>query len=146
MPSPISRRGVPRGRSSSRCHATSRDPKFYLFVTSSAAGKHAAGAFLARLKERTQDRDRAVSPKAFLRQLRAIKAWDLQAPQPLDSIRTPVLVANGDHDIMVPGENSTDMAHRISGAELVLYPDAGHGGIFQFHDAFLAKAKAFLAN
>lgn len=73
----------------------------------------------------------------------AIKAWGLQAQQPLDTISTPVLVANRDHDIMVPSENSADLARRIPGAELVLYPDAGHGGIFQYHDTFLAKAKAF---
>ncbi|MCO6425065.1 alpha/beta fold hydrolase [Sinorhizobium meliloti] len=123
---------------------TFRDPKFYLFFTSSSNGRQAAKAFLARLKERTRDRDKPVSLKAFLRQLRAIKAWGRQAPQKLDAIRTPVLVANGDHDIMVPSENSADLARRVRGAELVLYPDAGHGGIFQFHDAFLTKAKAFL--
>ena len=124
---------------------TLRDPKFYLFFTSSASGKRAATAFLARLKERTRDRDKAVSPKAFLRQLKAIKAWGLQAPQSLDAIAKPVFIANGDHDIMVPSENSADLARRIPGAQLVLYPDAGHGGIFQYHDAFLTKAKAFLA-
>jgi pimeloyl-ACP methyl ester carboxylesterase len=124
---------------------TFRDPKFYLFFTSSAAGKRAAFEFLARLKERTGDRDKAVSLTAFLRQLKAIKAWGLQAPQPLDGVRTPVLVANGDHDIMVPSENSVDLARRISDAELVLFADAGHGGIFQHHDAFLTKARVFLA-
>ena len=124
---------------------TFRDPKFYLFFTSSAAGRRAASEFLARLKERTTDRDRAVSLKTFLRQLKAIKAWGRQAPQPLETIHKPVLVANGDHDIMVPSENSADLARRIPGAELVLYPDAGHGGIFQYHDAFLTKARAFLA-
>jgi pimeloyl-ACP methyl ester carboxylesterase len=45
---------------------------------------------------------------------------------------------------MVTSENSTDLARRIPGAELVLYPDAGHSGIFQDHDAFLAEAKTFL--
>jgi pimeloyl-ACP methyl ester carboxylesterase len=124
---------------------TFRDPKFYLFFTSSAAGKRAAKAFLARLKERTRARDKAVSLKAFLRQLKAIKAWGQQVPQALDTIDKPILVANGDHDIMVPSENSSDLARRIPGAQLVLYPDAGHGGIFQYHDAFLTKAKAFLA-
>ncbi|NTE84571.1 alpha/beta hydrolase [Agrobacterium tumefaciens] len=124
---------------------TFRDPKFYLFFTSSSKSRQAAKVFLARLEERTRDRDKAVSLKAFLRQLKAIKAWGLQAAQALDRIRTPVLVANGDHDIMVPSENSSDLARRIPGAELVLYPDAGHGGIFQYHDTFLMKAKAFLA-
>jgi pimeloyl-ACP methyl ester carboxylesterase len=124
---------------------TFRDPKIYLFFTSSSVGKRAATAFLDRLKERKTGRDSAVSLKAFLRQLKAIKAWGLQAPQPLDTIRTPALVANGDRDKMVPSENSAELARRIPGAELVLYPDAGHGGIFQYHDAFLMKAKAFLA-
>lgn len=125
---------------------TFRDPKYYLFFMSHAAGKQAAKAFLGRLKERKTNRDKAVSPKALLRQLKAIVAWGTQAPQPLDTIRQPVLVANGDHDIMVPSENSTDMAKRIPNAELVLYPDAGHGGIFQYHEAFVAKAKAFLGD
>lgn len=124
---------------------TFRDPKVYLFFTSSAASRQAASAFLARLKERTRDRDKAVPLSALLRQLKAIKAWGLQAPQKLDTLRMPVLVVNGDHDIMVPSENSSDLARRIPGADLVLYPDAGHGGIFQYHDAFLAKAEAFLA-
>lgn len=123
---------------------TFRDPKTYLFFTASANGRRAAKAFLARLKLRTADRDKAVGLPPFLAQLAAIKAWGLQAPQPIETIRTPVLVANGDHDIMVPSENSRDLARRIPGAELVLYPDAGHGGIFQYHDAFLGKARAFL--
>jgi pimeloyl-ACP methyl ester carboxylesterase len=29
--------------------------------------------------------------------------------------------------------------------ELVIYPDAGHGGIFQFHEQFVEKALEFLA-
>jgi len=57
-----------------------------------------------------------------------------------------VLVANGDHDIMVPSENSRDLARRIPGAELVLYPDAGHGGIFQYHEAFVKEALKFLGS
>lgn len=125
---------------------TFRDPKTYLFFTSSTNGRRAAKAFLARLQERKQDRDKAVTITAFRRQLKAIEAWGRETPQPLETIRLPVLVANGDHDIMVPSENSVDLAGRIRGAELVLYPDAGHGGIFQYHDAFLSKARAFLAD
>lgn len=33
---------------------------------------------------------------------------------------------------------------RLPNAELVLYPDAGHGGIFQYHEAFVKKALEFL--
>jgi pimeloyl-ACP methyl ester carboxylesterase len=70
-----------------------------------------------------------------MRQVKAITAWGRQAPQDLGSIRIPVLIANGDDDIMVPTANSIDMARRIPGAELVIYQDAGHGGIFQYHAA-----------
>jgi pimeloyl-ACP methyl ester carboxylesterase len=123
---------------------TLRDPKYYLFFTGSADSRKAAKAFLARLKERTANRDEAVGPAAFLNQLRAIKAWSQQDPQPLESIKSPVLVANGDSDSMVPSENSRDLASRIENAELVLYPDAGHGGIFQYHAEFVERAQRFL--
>jgi len=40
--------------------------------------------------------------------------------------------------------NSHDMAARIPGAQLVIYKDAGHGGIFQYHREFVPRALAFL--
>lgn len=123
---------------------TRRDPKFYLFFTSTNNGRRAAKAFLERITERKQNRDKKPSFGAFLRQLKAIHAWGKQTPQDLGSIRIPVLVANGDHDIMVPTVNSRDMARRIPNAQLVIYDDAGHGGIFQNHGDFVSKALAFL--
>jgi len=80
------------------------------------------------VKERKTNRDKGPTPGAFLRQLKAITAWGRQAPQDLGSIRIPVLIANGDNDIMVPTANSTDMARRIPGAQLVIYEDAGMAG------------------
>ncbi|WP_037072139.1 alpha/beta fold hydrolase [Rhizobium sp. PDO1-076] len=124
---------------------TLRDPKTYLFFTSSTTGRRSAKDFLARLKERQLDRDKDPTPRAFLRQLSAIKAWGRQAPQDLGRIGIPVLVANGDNDIMVPTSNSHDLARRMPNAELVIYEDAGHGGIFQYHTEFVPKALAFLA-
>lgn len=123
---------------------TLRDPKTYLFFTSTANGRQAAKAFLERLRDRKADRDNGPTPSAFLRQLKAIKAWGQQAPQDLGGIRIPVLIANGDNDIMVPTVNSHDMARRIPGSQLVIYKDAGHGGIFQYHGEFVPKALAFL--
>ncbi|MBV6748899.1 alpha/beta hydrolase [Pseudomonas chlororaphis] len=123
---------------------TLRDPKSYLFFTTTANGRQAAEAFLKRLAERKQNRDKGSTPAAFMRQLKAIKAWGRQAPQDLGSLRIPVLIANGDNDIMVPTVNSTDMARRIPNAQLIIYADAGHGGIFQYHADFVPKALAFL--
>ena len=124
---------------------TRRDPKFYLFFTPTTNGRSAANAFLARLKERKESRDKEPAIGAFLRQLKAIHAWGNQAPQDLGSIRTPVLLANGDNDIMVPTVNTHDMARRFPNAQLIIYDDAGHGGIFQNHDDFVKKALSFLA-
>ena len=55
-----------------------------------------------------------------------------------------MLVANGDNDRMVPTQNSSDLARRLPNSELVIYPDAGHGGIFQFHGQFVETAVEFL--
>ena len=99
---------------------------------------------MERLKERKNNRDRAISLGAFRAQLKAIKAYGLHAPQDLSAIRIPALVANGDQDRMVPSSNTYDLARRIPGAQLVIYPDAGHGGIFQNHADFVPKALSFL--
>ncbi|MFI6149972.1 alpha/beta fold hydrolase [Streptomyces sp. NPDC051109] len=54
-------------------------------------------------------------------------------------------MANGESDRMVPSENTLNLAARLPRGELVpLYPDAGGGGIFQFHDEFVARVLAFL--
>lgn len=124
---------------------TLRDPKFYLFFTSTSNGRQSARAFLKRLKERKAARDEAPTPRAFLRQLEAIKAWGRQAPQDLSPLHMPVLIANGEHDVMVPTPLSHDMARRFPNAQLVIYDDAGHGGVFQYHEDFTSKALTFLA-
>ena len=123
---------------------TFKHPEYHLFFTTTANGRRSASEFLERLKERTKNRDKAVSIRAFISQLKAIHAWGLREPDDLSRIQQSVLVANGDSDKMVPSSNSADLARRLPNAELVLYPDAGHGGIFQYHEAFVKKALEFL--
>ena len=123
---------------------TLKDPKYYLFFTRTPNGRSAARQFLQRLKERTDNRDKAISPIAFRSQLKAIHAWGRQEPSDLSAIQQPVLVANGDQDRMVPSSNSADLARRLPNAQLTLYSDAGHGGIFQYHDEFVDEALKFL--
>lgn len=122
---------------------TGKDPKENLFFTTTANGKSEAKRFIARLKERTADRDKSISPVAFRAQLKAIHAWGVARPADLSRITQPVLVANGEDDRMVPTSNSYDPARRLPNAQLTIYPDAGHGGIFQFHDQFVAEALKF---
>jgi pimeloyl-ACP methyl ester carboxylesterase len=123
---------------------TRTHPESHLFFTKTTHGRKSAREFLARLQERTEHRDKPVSIRAFFAQLKAIHAWGLQPRADLSRIRHPVLVANGDHDKMVPSSNSVDLAHRLPNAELVIYEDAGHGGIFQYHDQFVKRALDFL--
>src|SRR6266536_862930 len=124
---------------------TFKDPKYYLFFTRTANGRIAARQFLERLKERTDNRDRSISLTAFRRQLKAIHAWGRQEPADLTGIQQPVLVVNGDHDRMVPSSNTVDLARRLPTAELrPLYRDAGHGGIFQYHEEFVEQVLEFL--
>jgi pimeloyl-ACP methyl ester carboxylesterase len=127
-----------------RALLTLQDPKQFLFFTRTRNGRQAGKQFLARLKERTDNRDKAISLKSYFAQLAAIHSWGLERPQDLSGIRQPVLVANGESDRMVPTTNSLDLARRLPDSDLVIYPDAGHGGIFQFHEQFVAKALAFL--
>ncbi|MGA5361406.1 alpha/beta fold hydrolase [Streptomyces purpurascens] len=123
---------------------TLQDPKQFLFFTRTPQGRRAGKDFLGRLKERTQDRDKAISLASYGAQLKAIHRWGLERPQDLSVIHQPVLVANGESDRMVPSRNSVDLARRVPNGELVLYPDAGHGGIFQFHRQFVETALEFL--
>lgn len=129
-----------------RAALTFKDPKEYLFFTRTANGRTSARQFVNRLKERTDDRDDLISVTAFRNQLKAIHKWGVQRPSDLSVIQQPVLVANGDHDRMVPSGNSADLARRLPDARLTLYPDAGHGGIFQHHAEFVAEALEFLGS
>ncbi|MCO6008104.1 alpha/beta hydrolase [Actinoallomurus purpureus] len=123
---------------------TLQDPKQFLFFTRTANGRRAGKEFLARLKERTHDRDKAISLMSYSAQLKAIHRWGLEQSHDLSVIHQPVLVANGESDRMVPSKNSADLARRVPNGELVIYPDAGHGGIFQFHRQFVETALEFL--
>lgn len=114
------------------------------FFTQTSNGQRAARQFLERLKERTDNRDTSISLKAFNTQLKAIKAWGHQEPSDLTGIQQPVLVVNGEDDGMVSSSNSVDLARRLPNAQVIIYSDAGHGGIFQYHEAFVKKVLEFL--
>ena len=96
------------------------------------------------MEERTDDRDKAISIGSFRAQLKAIHRWGQQKPAHLASIHQPALVVNGESDKMVPTKNTIDLDQRLPNSQLVLYPDAGHGGVFQFHADFVKRALEFL--
>src|SRR5262249_35105629 len=128
-----------------RAVLTFQDPKQPLFFTTTPTGRRAGKEFVARLAERTHNRDKAISLSSYRAQRKAIHSWGLEHPSDLWLIRQPVLVVDGESDRMVPTANSIDLARRLPDSELAIYPDAGHGGIFQFHGQFVATVLEFLA-
>jgi len=127
--------------------AEQKHPKHFLFFSPSPQSQKAADAFLQRLGERQADRDTAVSDQTVQAQITAIVDWG-KAPsssEALKQIRHPVLIANGDEDVMVPTQNSIALFEALPNAKLSIFPDASHGGIFQYADTFVDQALGFFA-
>lgn len=123
---------------------TLKDVKTYLFFTRTSNGKKKAKEFLARIKERKHNRDKMISLKGYLTQLKANNRWGKSTPADLSKIKQPILVVNGEADRMVPTENSYELVQRLPNSKLVIYKDAGHGAIFQYHEEFTKEVLAFL--
>lgn len=70
----------------------------------------------------------------------------MSQPDDLSVITQPVFVANGDNDLMVNSSNSADMVRRLPDAQFTIYPDSGHGGVFQHHRDFVPQVLQFLAD
>ena len=124
---------------------TFSDPRNFLFFPRTDEGKRAASDYFNRLKERTHNRDKRISMQARIAQLKAIRHAGQSEADDLSLITQPVFVANGDHDLMVASSHSADMAQRLPNARLKIYPNSGHGGVFQHHQTFLADTLQFLA-
>jgi pimeloyl-ACP methyl ester carboxylesterase len=110
--------------------------------TSQAAGR----AYIERIVARA-DRDTPVSDQSITAQRAAIAAYGA-AKDPsyanLKGLELPVLVVNGTDDIIIPTINSYILQQFLPDAELILYPDAGHGAHFQYPGLFVRHARIFL--
>jgi len=128
-----------------RATAAGKHPKHFLFFSPTASSQAAADAFLARLDERTADRDPAATNETIGAQVTALAKWEQSSsPAGLAEVRRPVLVVNGDDDTMVPTISSFNLARLLPDAQLSIYPDAGHGALFQHHELFVRQALDFL--
>ncbi|KAF2474462.1 alpha/beta-hydrolase [Lindgomyces ingoldianus] len=61
-------------------------------------------------------------------------------------LEMPVLIANGSDDLLLPTENSYVMWKKLSNtdAQLHLYPDSGHGFLYQYANQFTKLINNFL--
>ncbi|WP_405863926.1 alpha/beta fold hydrolase [Streptomyces sp. NBC_00005] len=120
-----------------------------LFFEKSASSQAKGVDFLKRLDMRTAERDTSSTLAVRDAQLIAISAWGVRDEtrlQRLASIQQSVLVANGDNDEMVPTENTYLLAEHLPNAKLSIYPDAGHGFLFQYPVEFGTEVNAFLGS
>ncbi|MCV3206481.1 alpha/beta hydrolase [Mesorhizobium sp. YC-39] len=127
--------------------AEAPDPRLPLFFTKSSASQSAGLAFLKRAKVRKEDRDIDNGSTVTDPQAKALITW-CATPDPehaiLRAIRQPALVVSGSHDTMLPADNAYAMFKVLGNAQLVLYPDSGHGALFQYHDLFVSHVRTFL--
>ena len=63
----------------------------------------------------------------------------------MNAIQQPTLVINGDHDVIVYTINSYILQQNIPQAQLILYPDAGHGALYQYPERFVRHVSMFLS-
>ena len=128
-------------------HTEAADPRLPLFFTTSAASQSAGVAFLHRAKVRTEDRDTDNDSAVTYPQAQALIAW-CATPDPghstLRAISQPALVVSGKQDTMLPADNAYAMFKSLSDAQLILYPDSGHGALFQHHALFARHVQTFL--
>jgi pimeloyl-ACP methyl ester carboxylesterase len=127
--------------------ADAPDPRLPLFFTKSSASQSAGLAFLKRTKVRKEDRDTDNGSAVTDPQAKALITW-CATPDPehviLRAIRQPTLVVSGSDDTMLPASNAHALFKALSDAQLIFYPDSGHGALFQHHATFVSHVRTFL--
>jgi len=116
--------------------------------TSSPASQAAGQLALERISKRTVNRDTPVSGESLTAGLTAVLTWAQPYPdafKELGSITKPVLIVQGESDLLVPVVNAINMSKNIPGAQLIVYPDGGHGALYQYHDEFVGAVLNFLS-
>ena len=127
------------------------DVSYYVFIyhsklpQDSVRADTSGGSLILDWKD-TAFKTQPISLQARRAQLNALKTAGMSAPDNLSVITQPVFVANGDNDLMVDSSHSADMARRLPNAKLTIYPDSGHGGVFQHHRSFVPAVLDFLAD
>jgi pimeloyl-ACP methyl ester carboxylesterase len=116
--------------------------------TRSQSSQAAGRDFLKRFRLRKENRDPEVSERVAPAQLEALGKWGIQfdgAYDYLKSIRQPTLVVNGGNDVIVYSVNSFILQQHLPNAQLILYPDANHGSLYQYPELFVRHVSMFLS-
>jgi pimeloyl-ACP methyl ester carboxylesterase len=130
-----------------RTGETGLEAFLYLFFRPSEASQAAGRAFWDRRHQRIDDVDPPSSPQTMKAQRTAITAWrEVRGERysDLTNIEQPTLVVNGNHDIMIPTINAFTLSQGMPRAQLIIYPDSGHGSLFQYPALFVKHVDMFL--
>ncbi len=120
-----------------------------IFFAPTKSSQATGEAFVTRLMQRKDDRDLPAGPNVAGAQLAAFREWERFTGErfaDLKGIHHPTLVVQGFHDEMIPVRNSYWLAENLPNAVLLVYPDAGHGSLFQYAESFTRHATAFLSS
>lgn len=123
------------------------DVRLPLFFTPSVASQSAGAAFIDRVTARKDGRDPESGEDVSNPQAAAIIKWcadDDAGRASLRSIQQPALIVHGSDDTMFPSVNAYEMFKHMSGATLIMYPDSGHGALFQYPATFVSHVQNFL--
>ena len=119
----------------------------YLFFRPTPTSQAAGRAFWKRRHERKRDVDPPSTPQTLAAQRAATAEWRQirgERFSELKEISQPTLVVSGHHDVMIPTISSFTLSQGIPRAQLIIYPDSGHGVLFQFPELFVAHGRMFL--
>lgn len=118
------------------------------FFNHDSDGQAAAKASWDRIFSRNHDRAPHLSPKIAKRQIEAFRKFSIPHPDnPYERIRElsmPVFIANGDLDLLIPTENSFELVQILPNAHLHIYPNSGHGFLYQHAELFAKHVDLFL--